>query len=192
MIYRNIWGPFFVWADKYSRYHKWDLIFGIGWLREPIPKINFWYGLIMWADTKNGIRRAELRIHVVKYGSQSTKLKISLTPLPWLLGPTMIPWAKIFSPSRSFACCRALTALLLAKCCRHRVTRPSAAGAASFTFLSGALTQATGRRSELSGSHRGPASSLLQGASLVPVVSNHPLVRPPPPWGSHRCDPGVA
>jgi hypothetical protein len=140
MIYRNIWDSFLVWADKHSRYHKWDLIFGIGWLREPIPKINFWYGLVMWADTKNGIRRVRLRIRAVKYGSQSAKLKISLTPLLWLLGPTTIPWTKIFSPSHSFACRRALTALLHAKRCRHWVTRPSAAGAASFTFSSGAST----------------------------------------------------
>jgi hypothetical protein len=63
MIYRNIWGPFLVWADKYSRYHKWDLIFGIGWLHEPITKINFWYELVTWADTKIGIRRAGPRIH---------------------------------------------------------------------------------------------------------------------------------
>jgi hypothetical protein len=95
---------------------------------------DFWYRLVMWADTNNEIWRVGLRIRAVK-----RETEILLTPLLWLLGPTTIPWAKIFFSSRSFACRRALTALLAKRCC-HRVTGPSATRAVSFTFPSGALT----------------------------------------------------
>jgi hypothetical protein len=153
---------------------------------------DFWYRLVMWADTNNEIRRVELRIHAVKYGSQSAKLKFCLLHSCDSWGPPRYREPRYFSHFAPL-----LAVELSLRYSSSSATATESLGQAPPELLASPSRavpwpQATGRRSKLSRSHRGSASSLLRGASPVLAISNHPLVRPPPPWGSRRCDPGVA
>jgi hypothetical protein len=68
MIYHNTYHQFFLLADNCRRYKKCYFIFDIGCQKQPIPKIDFWYRLLIPAATKNKFQSS--REDRMKFGDE--------------------------------------------------------------------------------------------------------------------------